>query len=388
MTVKLKEGQFLGPFGMYSVSRLDRTHWDLEDTDWGGGGQYIGATLRIGELLYRVGQPDLAWDVLSRCLRWVEKYPYFPQDVFTDSGEWPRAEMPLEISAGGGVQAILFGVFGLRPNADGALKIAPAYHPSLGRAAMKGYRFHGHTYDVVMNPAGFQVFRDGKLVAEKEHGSTVMAAALPEQAAEPFNGKNLDGWNLRPRRNVTVGKWTAGAAKPRDANPAELDALPGGTELVNTGKALNIYTAAKFGDMHLEIEVLVPRGANSGIYLMGNYEIQVFDSFGKKNAGAADMGAVYDKTAPRCNAALPPGQWQKFVIDFRAPKFDNQGNKTADARLVRCTLNGRLIHENVKINGLTGAAMSKQEVPTGPLMLQGDHSPVAYRNIKITALEE
>ena len=95
------------------------------------------------------------------------------------------------------------------------------------------------------------------------------------------------------------------------------------------------------------------------------------------------MGGIYARTAPKINAAEAPGRWQKFVIDFRAPKFDNDGKKIANAKLVKCTLNGQVIHENVEIAGPTTGAMSRKETAAGPLMLQGNHGPIAYRNIKI-----
>ncbi len=198
---------------------------------------------------------------------------------------------------------------------------------------------------------------------------------------QPLNGKDLTGWKFRGGGG---GKWTVGTATLKDHAPSEIKALPGGKELINAARSLDIYTEAKFGDCLVELEVMVPKGANSGVYLMGNYEVQVLDSFGKKQADAGDMGAVYGKTAPKVNASKAPGQWQKYVIDFRAPRFDGNGKKTANARLVKCTLNGQVIHENVDIPGPTTNAMSGKETATGPLMLQGDHGPIAYRNIKIT----
>jgi glycogen debranching enzyme len=167
------EGEFLGPYGMYSVSKSDRVHWDLEDVDWGGGGQYAGAPLRIAELLYRLGYGELGWNVLSRCTRWVDKFPYIPQEIFADFPGNPAVEMPLEISAGSGVQAILFGTFGLRPTIQGTLEISPTYHQELGKASLVGYRFRGQTYDVRMDPWGFEVFKNGMLVARNPHGTAM-----------------------------------------------------------------------------------------------------------------------------------------------------------------------------------------------------------------------
>ncbi len=207
-------------------------------------------------------------------------------------------------------------------------------------------------------------------------------------AAEPielFNGKDLTGWKARQETfRHLPSQWVVGTAKLNAKNPAELVVTSGGKELINKAAAHDLYTEQKFGDCHVELEVMVPKGSNSGIYMMGVYEIQVLDSFGKKKADASDMGAVYGKVAPKVNASLAPGAWQKFVIDFRAPRFDAKGKKTANAKVVRATLNCQLILENAEISGPTGLELTG-EVPCGPLMLQGNHGPVAFRNITIEA---
>lgn len=170
----LKEGEFLGHYGMYSISKEDQIHWDREDADFGGGGQYAGEPLRISESLYRLGNSMLAWDILSRCLRWAQYYPYIPQSIFTDFRGNTQVEMPLEISAGSGVQAILFGIFGLRPHQNGSLDISPSYHHELGVARMTGYRFRGHVYDVVMGQWNYDVYLDGKLAATNVYGKVAI----------------------------------------------------------------------------------------------------------------------------------------------------------------------------------------------------------------------
>jgi hypothetical protein len=136
---------------------------------------------------------------------------------------------------------------------------------------------------------------------------------------------------------------------------------------------------------------MVPKGSNSGIYVMGEYEIQVLDSWGRVKMGGGAMGAVYGASTPRVNACKRPGQWQKYVIDFRAPKFGANGEKVenGNARLVRVELNGKVLHdENLKLNGPTGGALTGKEAPTGPLMFQGNHGPVAYRNIIVKPLKK
>ena len=86
---------------------------------------------------------------------------------------------------------------------------------------------------------------------------------------------------------------------------------------------------------------------------------------------------------PRVNASKQPGEWQSFDIVFRAPRFDASGTKTENARFVRVIHNGVVIHENVELTGPTNASAFADENPTGPVMLQGDHGPVAFRNLWI-----
>jgi hypothetical protein len=202
----------------------------------------------------------------------------------------------------------------------------------------------------------------------------------------PFNGKNLDGWKLRGD-NKAKSKWTVGKASMNAESPRELvvrDAKAGEGELVNAkGGGVDIYTEEKWGDATIELELMVPQRSNSGVYVMGEYEIQVLDSYGKERASTSDLGGLYRVAAPSKNAAKKPGEWQKFVIEYQAPKFEGD-KKVANARFIKVTLNGEVIHENVEMKGVTPTGVTGKEAPTGPLMLQGDHGPVAYRNIKVT----
>ena len=131
---------------------------------------------------------------------------------------------------------------------------------------------------------------------------------------------------------------------------------------------------------------MVPKGSNSGIYVMGEYEVQVLDSFGKPadKLTQGDLGALYSAAAPKVNASKKPGEWQKFVIEFQAPKFEG-AKKVANAKFVKVTLNDVVLHENVEMKGVTPGGLTGKEAATGPLMFQGDHGPVAFRNIKVTS---
>jgi hypothetical protein len=214
-----------------------------------------------------------------------------------------------------------------------------------------------------------------------------LARAGDAAVIEPFNGKDLTGWKAKGPE--AKNKWKVGKASLDPANPAHLVCTEGGNELVNVvskhGDGLDFYCEQKWGDAVIELEVMVPKGSNSGIYVMGEYEVQVLDSFGNKNPGPGDMGGIYGATAPKVNASKAPGEWQKYVIEFRTPRFDADGKKTENAKFLKVTLNGEVIHENVEmVKGSTGGALANKEAPVGPLMFQGNHGPVAYRNIKIT----
>jgi hypothetical protein len=213
------------------------------------------------------------------------------------------------------------------------------------------------------------------------------APCLAEEAVEPFNGKDLSGWEFKEPKDRS--HWKVGVAQVDPQNPSEivLSETPAGAtgELVNVqGRGVDIYTKEKFGDAVIEVEVLVPRRSNSGIYVMGEYEVQVFDSFGKEKLSQSDIGALYSAAAPKVNAIKKPGEWNKFVIEYRAPRFDENGNKTANAKFVKIALNGQTLHENVEMKGPTPTGVSGKEAPTGPIMFQGDHGPVAYRNLRVT----
>jgi len=87
------------------------------------------------------------------------------------------------------------------------------------------------------------------------------------------------------------------------------------------------------------------------------------------------------------NATKPPGEWQTFDIVFRAPRFDASGKKIANARVVKVTHNGKVVHENVELTGPTRGGLTDDDKPLGPLRLQGDHGPVAYRNLRIKPIQ-
>jgi len=173
------------------------------------------------------------------------------------------------------------------------------------------------------------------------HGGMGRAARLPAvvlgllaagcagsgRTVELFNGSDLGGWECRESQTSDNAWQTASSVAADPADPTRLTIVPGAGILVNgpAGRACDLHTIQTFGDCELHVEFLVPRGSNSGVYLMGEYEIQILDSWGKADPGFGDCGGVYarwideqnvDGHPPRVNAARPPGEWQSFDIVF------------------------------------------------------------------------
>lgn len=212
-----------------------------------------------------------------------------------------------------------------------------------------------------------------------------------------LNGKDLAGWT---GENGKSHDWIATSNLTYEAtgSPKTLSAVPGpGGTILNSlkGKTVNLHTLDKFGDVELYMEFMVPQGSNSGVYLQGLYEIQVFDSYGKDKVTTSDGGAIYHRwidnkpaggSAPKVNASRKPGEWQSYHVWFRAPRFDASGKKTENAKFIKVLYNDVVVQQNVEVDGGTRAHMNLPEAPLNPIMIQGDHGPVAFRNIKIRPL--
>ena len=196
--------------------------------------------------------------------------------------------------------------------------------------------------------------------------------------------KTTDNWQI-------VGRAYVDRTKEKT-----LSGTPGKGVLANISgdtKKDHLFTIFEHGDIELELDVMMPVDSNSGLYFQGRYEVQLFDSWGKKEPEYSDIGGIYqgddeegrkgfEGQAPMVNAAKTPGLWQHFKIIFHAPKFDSNGKKTKNAWFEEVRLNGVLLHENLEVTGPTRAAAFTDEKPMGPFMIQGDHGPVAIKNIK------
>jgi hypothetical protein len=206
-----------------------------------------------------------------------------------------------------------------------------------------------------------------------------------------FNGKDVTGWKLINPSDAKRSKWSVvGGVKLKEGKPGQFEPEKGTGILLNggDGHGMNLLTNGMYGDCELHIEFNVAKGSNSGVYLMGHYEVQILDSYGKKDKELkyGDCGGIYDTAPPKMNASKAPGEWQTFDIIFHAPRFDKSGKKTANAKFLKVVHNGKVIHENVEVKGPTTANMGGPEKSVGPIMLQGDHGPVAFRNITLHLL--
>jgi hypothetical protein len=163
-----------------------------------------------------------------------------------------------------------------------------------------------------------------------------------------FDGKDLKGWHTQGKN-----QWIAEQGMMR--SPAS---------------GSNIMTDQLFNDFKLHIEFRYPAGSNSGVYLRGRYEIQIVDSKGKE-ATRDYLGAIYGFLPPTEMMAKDAGEWQTYDV-------------TLVGRLVTLAVNGKTVICNQIIPGITGGALDSHEGEPGPIMIQGDHGPIDFRNILIT----
>ena len=175
-----------------------------------------------------------------------------------------------------------------------------------------------------------------------------------------FGGKDLTGWELTDM-NATSG-W-----KVVDGVMVNNPVQKSGEKHIRYG---NLRTSDTFEDFNLKLEVSIPSGSNSGVYLRGIYEVQVQDSYGKE-LDSHNMGALYSRITPLVAAEKPAGEWQEMDI-------------TLYQRHLTVVLNGKMLIDNQPVKGVTGGALTSDEFSPGPIYLQGDHGKVSYRNIILT----
>jgi hypothetical protein len=204
--------------------------------------------------------------------------------------------------------------------------------------------------------------------------------APPSDAIVLFDGKDLSKWSSRgPNGEVVDPKWPL-----RDG-------------YFETGaKTGSLYTRESFGDVQLHIEWSAPtpvvgtsqgRG-NSGIIIMGLYEIQVLDMYDNKTYADGGAGAIYGQWPPLVTVPRKPGEWQTYDIIFEAPRFE--GGKMVKPAFQTVLWNGVIVHNRKEVMGpMVYRNVANYNTPHGaelPLMLQDHNNPVRYRNIWIRRL--
>ena len=162
-----------------------------------------------------------------------------------------------------------------------------------------------------------------------------------------FNGTDLTGWHA-----LGTNQWRA---------------VNGVLQSPKSGA--NIVTDRTFTDYKLHLEFRYPKGSNSGVYQRGRYEVQIEDSLTTEPQNDL-LGGIYGFIAPSEVAAKKPGEWQTYDI-------------TLVGRMITVVANGKMVVCNREIPGITGGALDSNEGEPGPLLLQGDHGPIEYRNITI-----
>lgn len=200
--------------------------------------------------------------------------------------------------------------------------------------------------------------------------------APPSDALVLFDGTSLDAWSAE------------------DGGPARWRLVEGAMEVDGTG---SIRTRAELGDLQLHLEWRTPPGAesasqgrgNSGVFLMGRYEVQVLDSHENPTYADGQAAALYGQRPPHRNASRPPGEWQSYDVFFRAPRFE--GEELVSPALVTVLHNGVLVHHAEPFLGATThreLPRYSPHPPKGPIVLQDHQSPVRFRNVWVRELAD
>jgi sugar phosphate isomerase/epimerase len=216
-------------------------------------------------------------------------------------------------------------------------------------------------------------------------------------AAEKIFLTNLSAWQQNAEWNM------AGDVFEHPRNEKLLSVRDGTGTILNgrNAKSPPLVSKEEFGDARIHVEFIIPKNSNSGVYLQGQYEIQILDSWTDSNIPypGGECGGIYprwDENRPGksydghsalVNASRPPGQWQTFDIIFKAARFDKEDKKITNAKIVKLWQNGILIHKDVELSGPTRGSFKPNDLSKGPLVLQGDHGPVGFRNIWVVPID-
>jgi len=212
--------------------------------------------------------------------------------------------------------------------------------------------FFGSTVKSAEKPAGEHKREHKAEYLDKEH------APKGKGWVKLFDGKDTTGWKLRDTKRETSWKVTDGILANKSTHEH-----PG----------VDIYTEKTFDDFEIYYEYKTEKDTNSGLYLRGRYEIQIFDDFGQKPSPETN-GAIYSLTAPSENASKKPGEWQSVFA-------------TIHGRKVNVWLNGKHVVDNFEVKHATGLSLDQEEAKPGPILIQGNHGSVEFRHVLIKPMK-
>jgi hypothetical protein len=241
-----------------------------------------------------------------------------------------------------------------------------------GKTSNEGMTFTGNGWTGIIKETHFTLSNEGKTTTLNHitRISPTMGATPPKDAIVLFDGKNLDAWAKKSGKD-----WLT------EDGPAKWKLLDGGVMEVVPGSDC-IITHRKFGDCHVHVEFrTLGTPSNSGVFLEDRYEANINETYGRTEGSPnAGFDNCTENAQLRIRPCFPPLAWQTFDIDFRAPRFDASGNKTANA-VATVLFNGVKIYDHQQLDLPHGAARRMGEAPTGPLMLQEHGMPVQFRNV-------
>ena len=200
-----------------------------------------------------------------------------------------------------------------------------------------------------------------------------------ELPAQPFNtSEAVSAQPIEAANWHTVGEVYCDRQKSGNLEYAEGQGVL--ANLPDEQHQQNLVTPWEHGDLDLSLDFMLPKGTRSGIFLQGRYLLRLVDSWGRDSLGADGCGGIAQQ-APHLNACRAPGLWQHLVVKFRAPRFNEQGQKIANAQFTQVVLNGSIIQQNVEVDAPTQDAPFGKENLQGPLVLWGSQDPLAFKNI-------
>ena len=210
-----------------------------------------------------------------------------------------------------------------------------------------------------------------RLVGTRTVGDDVLhweGVRPPEWGTHDANAEHRYGTPVRLFEGENLEHWTVQHAD-RPSGWEVVDGL-----MTNEAGANNLVSRQSFDDFKIQAEYKLEPQSNSGIYLRGRYELQVLDDHGEEPESHGHMG-IYSRVAPAANVSRPAGEWQTMEATL-------VGNR------VTVVLNGETVHDNVRLDGITGGALDSDEGAPGPIMIQGDHGKVWFRDVTVTPILE